>query len=338
MDSEDDVNFNICILCQGTNSGTLVETPELKSVDNVIEVVKERVIYKDTSVTNVSKRIKDLNAEQLIGLKLKYHKECYSLVTNKTLLRRAKEKYDKAIQSKNAEQITPKRGRPIKRVLEDQSPEIAKSVGLGMHVYYRTRSKELLDCLSNLNLSITYDKTLQIQTSMANAVCKVIDENNGSFIPPSVNKEKRVFFAIDNTDFKNDTPNGKGEFRGTGMIICQRYDGQEIKNVPIERSSSNKIRFQEDRFSYIYKCYRPKLPDINYEKTEVAKGDSMNTFIKSDLIWAIQKLFDDSENPIILTWSAYNALITHSLPKTIYCGLPLLRGSPTDWSNLYIHR
>ena len=47
MDSEDDVNFNICILCQGTNSGTLVETPELKSVDNVIEVVKERVIYKD---------------------------------------------------------------------------------------------------------------------------------------------------------------------------------------------------------------------------------------------------------------------------------------------------
>ena len=36
MDSEDDVNFNICILYQGTNSGTLVETPELKSVDNVI--------------------------------------------------------------------------------------------------------------------------------------------------------------------------------------------------------------------------------------------------------------------------------------------------------------
>ena len=71
--------------------------------------------------------------------------------------------------------------------------EIPFSIGLGMHVYYRTRSKELLDCLSNLNLSITYDKTLQIQTSIANAVCKVIDENNGSFIPPSVNKEKRVF-------------------------------------------------------------------------------------------------------------------------------------------------
>ena len=128
MDSEDDVNFNICILCQGTNSGTLVETPELKSVDNVIEVVKERIIYKDTSVTNISKRIKDLNAEQLIRLKVKYHRECYSSVTNKTLLRRAKERYDKAIQSKNAEQITPKRGRPIKRILEDQSPEISQKL------------------------------------------------------------------------------------------------------------------------------------------------------------------------------------------------------------------
>ena len=128
MDAEDDVNLNICILCQGTHSGTLVETPELKSVDNLLEVVKERVLYKDTSVANISKRIKDFNAEQLIRLKVKYHRECYSSVTNKTLLRRAKERYDKAIKSKNAEQITPKRGRPKKRVLEDQSPEISQKL------------------------------------------------------------------------------------------------------------------------------------------------------------------------------------------------------------------
>ena len=111
-----------------TNSGTLVETPELKYVDNLIEVVKERVIYKDTSVTNISKRIKDFNAEQLIRLKVKYHRECYSSVTNKTFLRRAKERYDKAIPSKNVEQITPKRGRPRKTVLEDQSPEISQKL------------------------------------------------------------------------------------------------------------------------------------------------------------------------------------------------------------------
>ena len=73
-------------------------------------------------MTNISKRIKDFNAEQLRGLKVKYHRECYSSVTNKTFLRRAKERYDKEIQSKNAEQITPKRGRPRKRVYYTRVP------------------------------------------------------------------------------------------------------------------------------------------------------------------------------------------------------------------------
>jgi hypothetical protein len=128
MDLEDDVNFDACILCQGTNSVTLVETPELKSLDNLIEVVKEKLLYKDTSVINISQRIKHFRAEQLIQLKVKYHRQCYSSVTHKTSLVRAKERYNKAIQSKNAEQITPKQGRPRKRISEDQSPEISQKL------------------------------------------------------------------------------------------------------------------------------------------------------------------------------------------------------------------
>jgi hypothetical protein len=128
MDLEDNVNFDACILCQGTNSGTLVETPELKSLDNLIEVAKEKLLYKDTSVINISQRIKHFRAEQLIQLKVKYHRQCYSSVTQKTSLRRAKERYSKATQSKNAEQITPKQGRPRKRISEDQSPEISQKL------------------------------------------------------------------------------------------------------------------------------------------------------------------------------------------------------------------
>jgi hypothetical protein len=59
---------------------------------------------------------------------------------------------------------------------------------------------------------------------------------------------------------------------------------------------------------------------------EVAKGDSMNTFIKRELIWEIRKVFYDSENPKIPTRSAlYNSLIAHHLPKT------LIVGSLTSW-------
>ena len=36
------------------------------------------------------------------------------------------------------------------------------------------------------------------------------------------------------------------------------------------------------------------------------------------------------------TWNAYNSLINTETQVTAYSGLPLLYGSPTDWSNLYI--
>ena len=35
------------------------------------------------------------------------------------------------------------------------------------------------------------------------------------------------------------------------------------------------------------------------------------------------------------TWNAYNSLISTETPVTTYSGLPILYGSPTDWSNLY---
>ena len=35
------------------------------------------------------------------------------------------------------------------------------------------------------------------------------------------------------------------------------------------------------------------------------------------------------------TWAAYNSLITDAMDITICQGLPLLPGTPTDWSNLY---
>ena len=35
------------------------------------------------------------------------------------------------------------------------------------------------------------------------------------------------------------------------------------------------------------------------------------------------------------TWSAYNSLRNEAHVKTTYCTLPVLQGSPTDWSYLY---
>ena len=51
-------------------------------------------------------------------------------------------------------------------------------------------------------------------------------ENNDIFIPPDVQKNLQVFLAIDNIDFKVDTPDGKNQLHGTAIAAYQ----QKISN------------------------------------------------------------------------------------------------------------
>ena len=48
------------------------------------------------------------------------------------------------------------------------------SVVLGIHVHKETRSKKLTECLSDLELSISYDKVMKIENDLGNAVAENI--------------------------------------------------------------------------------------------------------------------------------------------------------------------
>ena len=37
----------------------------------------------------------------------------------------------------------------------------------------------------------------------------------------------------------------------------------------------------------------------------------------------------------IPTWSAYNSILADKKPTNTHCILPIIQGTPTDWSNLY---
>ena len=113
-----------------------------------------------------------------------------------------------------------------------------------------------------------------------------MDANNGSFIPPSIVMGIRPFFAIDNSDFDNDTPDGKNEFHGTGMVICQEMSETESPTFHIDRSSTEK-RFQEDRFSETLPCPAPKLPNLSYEETKI-DDDCLDSFKSKDFLWALR--------------------------------------------------
>ena len=87
--------------------------------------------------------------------------------------------------------------------------ETPLKVGEGLYLHQTTRSKKLINIFSGLNLSISYEKVIDIKKDVANAILEKRDENNGSFIPSCLFPSQRPFFAIDNTGMKINTPTGK---------------------------------------------------------------------------------------------------------------------------------
>ena len=57
------------------------------------------------------------------------------------------------------------------------------NVGEGLYLHQITRSRKLIDMFSGLNLSISYEKVIDIKKDVANAILEKRDENNGLFIP-----------------------------------------------------------------------------------------------------------------------------------------------------------
>ena len=96
------------------------------------------------------------------------------------------------------------------------------AVSLCLHVHKETRSKKIINCLSDLGFSIDYDRVMKIENETANSVTDIINKNNGVYVPHTILKDKAIHFAIDNTDFHNGTPDGKGEFHSTGQIYFRR--------------------------------------------------------------------------------------------------------------------
>ena len=61
--------------------------------------------------------------------------------------------------------------------------ETPLNVCVGLYLHQTTRSKKFIDMFSSLNLSISYEKVIDIKKDVANAILEKRDENNAVFIP-----------------------------------------------------------------------------------------------------------------------------------------------------------
>ena len=104
------------------------------------------------------------------------------------------------------------------------------TVGLGIYVHKDKCSKKLIECLSDLGLSISYGKVMKIKNDLGIAEVKNISLNHGVFVPPNFQPGIPLHFAISNIDFKNDTPDGKSEFHGTTHVVFQKNPASSTTN------------------------------------------------------------------------------------------------------------
>ena len=54
-----------------------------------------------------------------------------------------------------------------------------------------------------------------------------------------------------------------------------------------------------------------------------------------DIVWTLMKTLNNDLAENIPTWSAYNSILADKKPTNTHCILPIIQGTPTDWSNLY---
>ena len=211
--------------------------------------------------------------------------------------------------------------------------ETPLTVGLGLHLYKSTRSKVLIEHMSNLGLCISYDKVLKIENAIANAVSAKMETSNGVYIPPNVVPGVPVHFAIDNCDFKNDTPDGKNEFHATAQVIIQKSISSNFP--PLLLIDRCVEKFKENTI-ITEKISKPSIlnetfPNFDGKISCIEQNDCNEL----DRTWALCQVMDEEISGVLPTWPAFNSLISLK-PIVSTCQiLPLYPSSPTDWSTLY---
>ena len=189
------------------------------------------------------------------------------------------------------------------------------SVGLGIHVHKETHSKKLTECLADLGLSTSYDKVMKIKNDLGNAIAENISLNHGVFVPPNIQPGIPLHFALNNIDFKNDTPDGKSEFHGTTLVVFQK--NSKLNHELLENRQTKSFPFQHIPFqeNVIMKPNPPKEKFSDYGAPN--SSVDVSSYRCADRIWGLCQMIGEKRLCQLPTWSASNSLLSDTPTVTV---------------------
>ena len=182
------------------------------------------------------------------------------------------------MRSTNRKQVTQNTESSYRDTVETPFP-----VGLGILVHKETRNKKIIECLSDLGLSISYEKVMKIENGLVNMIVENRNSSEGVYIPDNLTQNSSLHFANGNIDFENDTANGKGEFHRTTTTIFQKKNQEKI----IEITPTNDLAFQHT-VDIIHPCNKHVQPNEVFEQyNDLSSIVDISDFTNRDRLWEI---------------------------------------------------
>lgn len=206
-------------------------------------------------------------------------------------------------------------------------------------MHHLVRSRQLLDLLSEIGISCTYNDIRQLTTNIA----KQRINTDTIYVPPGVqvvdNTIKNYIHAsIDNFDLNEDTIDGKNTTHCMGMVVFQQRS-EKISSVGenMTRKGPYSLSLEDLDFSFghILKFFnRPTRPEPLPFKSFEFNKENDERFSKINLAWKLFQYFKG--NHPFLTWSGFNNMISEnvvSVSDIFY--MPFLNNPPTELDTIY---
>jgi hypothetical protein len=233
--------------------------------------------------------------------------------------------------------------------------EMPQQLAVAVAIRQAIRSKKVINILHGFGMSVEYNRVLRVESQIATSVLKRMLDSDGLYVPPGVILGRYIFFAVDNVDFAEDTPDGKHTLHATAMAIYQRcQDGDETSKLELgEPSGARSLKELPSSVTTLLECPKPAAhPPATTCSTFVTKEEEHNVAEASlpDTAWMLSQSLlkvspgitgletnlPDEETPQenIPTWSGYHSLVSQNLPTTRVGAPPLLAAPAHEWSTL----
>ena len=218
-------------------------------------------------------------------------------------------------------------------------------IGTALAVHHDTRNKKMVDLLNAQGYCVPYSRILLLETSIANAVVKNTTLFQGLYVPPILKRGRLPVFGFDNTDFAEDTPNGKDTTHGTIIVVFQKADGAgETIAPPLQITEATNLTVTPHH-TEIIPCNKPKpvtgssssregMVEFTVNKTGVDKHYQL-THLGWVLALALSRTNTERNLTKLPCWAGYNSLLpTRPLSVTQIGALPLMPEVAHEWSTL----